>query len=102
MIITVKYFYDMDQNDTELYNKLWDENKDRIIMLQTHLNIQKRMFFLLNDIQENHEKDILALKFPSFLYSNYIIEEIRKNRGIKYDNNKLWYPNEIWIYGVHS
>jgi len=99
MILTVKYFYENDDENYDKYNKLWNENKHRIIHLHTDLSLQKRIYTLNEEIKINFEKDILAIRFPLFSFCNYIIKQIQKNNGIKYDHNSnLWCPNEIWIY----
>ena len=45
-------------------------------------------------------KNILAVRFPSNndIRHNKIINNMLFGKGIIYDNNKIWYPTEVWIY----
>jgi hypothetical protein len=36
-VATIKYFYEKTTEDYETYQKLWDENRDRILFLQTDM-----------------------------------------------------------------
>ena len=48
----------------------------------------------------DNNKDILAIRFPSNndIQHNKIINNMLFGKGIMYDNNKIWYPTEVWIY----
>jgi hypothetical protein len=98
MIVNLKYFYEKNKTNYEEYNKLWNENIDRIIFLHTNLPLSKQMSILANDITEN--KEILSIRFPTnnILKNNKIINNIILGKGFIYENNKIWYPKEIWIY----
>jgi len=99
MIIEVKYFYEKTDKDYETYNKLWDENKERIIFLGTHLPYNKQIDDIINQLNNNN-KDILAIRFPLIneIKNNKIIDNILLGNGFIYKSNKVWYPKEIWIY----
>ena len=45
-------------------------------------------------------KDILAIRFPTnrIIKQNKIINNIMSGKGFVYDDNKIWYPKEVWIY----
>lgn len=51
-----------------------------------------------NDLNDN--KDILTIRFPLIqkIQKNKIINNILLGNGIVYENNKVWYPKELWIY----
>ena len=103
MIITAKFFYDVTDEDREKNNQLWNDNESRMIILQSHLSIHKRMSALQKDIQESTStKNILVLKNLTIQYIHYVMEEIKNNGGIYYGNKQLWFPNEIWIYQPRS
>lgn len=99
MIVNVKFFHEKTDDDYIAYNKIWDENKERFIFLQHHLPLSDQMSIIKNDIMDNY-KDILAIRFPSNtdIQNNKIMNTILLGKGITYDNNKIWYPTEIWIY----
>ena len=101
MIVNFKIFHEKTDADYEEYNKLWDENKERFIFLQIGLKISHQMRSINNEIDNN--KDILAVRFPtnSDIYKNKIINNILLGKGVMYDNNKIWYPREVWIYSPH-
>ena len=100
MIVNFKFFYEKTDVDYIEYNKLWDENKERFIFLQTHLPLYKQMKNIKDDMDNN--KDILAIRFPSNkdIHNNKIINNMLFGKGIMYDNNKIWYPSEVWIYST--
>ena len=56
------------------------------------------MSIIKNDMDNN--KNILAIRFPSNkdIHDNKIINNMLFGKGIMYDNNKIWYPSEVWIY----
>ena len=98
MIVTVKYFYEKNDADYKDYNKLWDENRERFIFLHTNLTLSQQMSSIKNAMDIN--KNILAVRFPSNndIRHNKIINNMLFGKGIIYDNNKIWYPTEVWIY----
>lgn len=102
MIIEVKYFYEKTDEDYETYNKLWDENIERMIFLQTHLSYNKQIHDIINQLNNNNNKDILSIRFPLIneIKNNKIIDNILLGNGFIYISNKVWYPKEIWIYNT--
>jgi len=96
-VVTIKYFYEKTTEDYETYQKLWDENRDRILFLQTDMPYANQMSVLCNEMDEN--KDIIGICFPSSyeLKTNKILNEIISGNGINI-GNKIWWPKEIWIY----
>ena len=98
MIVNFKYFHEKTDADYIEYNKLWDENKERFIFLQPHLPLSQQMSIIKDDMDNN--KDILAIRFPSNndIQHNKIINNMLFGKGIMYENNKIWYPTEVWIY----
>jgi hypothetical protein len=99
MIICIRYFFEKTDNDYQKYNTQWDENLRRIIFLETDMPETKQITLLQQDIQNNQDKDILAIRFPNkdIVNKNEIIKRIINGEGIAY-NNGFWFPNEIWIY----
>ena len=71
-----------------------------MIFLHTNLSLSKQMTSIINDITDN--KDILAIRFPTnqTIKQNKIINNIILGKGVIYDNNKIWYPKEVWIYNT--
>jgi hypothetical protein len=98
MIVILKYFYEKTDTNYDEYNKLWDENIERMVFLHHNLPLLKQMSSIINDITDN--KDILAIRFPSHrtIKQNKIINNIISGNGFIYDDNKIWFPKEIWIY----
>ena len=98
MIVILKYFYEKTDTNYDEYNKLWDENIERMIFLHHNLPLSKQMSSIINDIIDN--KDILAIRFPSHrtIKQNKIINNIISGNGFIYDDNKIWFPKEVWIY----
>ena len=98
MIVNFKFFHEKTDADYIEYNKLWDENKERFIFLQPHLPLSQQLSIIKDDMDNN--KDILAIRFPSNndIQHNKIINNMLFGKGIMYDNNKIWYPTEIWVY----
>jgi len=104
MIIPIRYFKEKTNEDYKQYAIEWDNNKHRMAWLTESsgrgLTKKQQMDFLLNDIQPNPTKDILAIRFPNpnkNLFKNDIVEKIVSGNGIPY-NNGVWFPSEIWIY----
>ena len=98
MIVNFKYFHEKTDADFEEYNKLWDENKERFIFLQTDLSLSQQMSIINNNM--DNTKDILAVRFPNKneIQDNQIINNILLGNGIMCENNKIWYPKEVWVY----
>ena len=98
MIVNFKFFHEKTDADYIEYNKLWDENKERFIFLQQHLPLSQQISIIKNEMDNN--KDILAIRFPSKndIQHNEIINSVQFGKGILYENNKIWYPTEVWIY----
>ena len=100
MIVEFKYFHEKTDADFEEYNKLWDENKERFIFLQTDLSLSQQMSNINNSM--DNTKDILAVRFPTKneIQRNTIINNILLGNGIAYETNKIWYPKEVWVYSL--
>jgi len=98
MIVIVKYFYENTDTNYHEYNKLWDENIERIVFLNHNLSLSKQMSSVIHDITDN--KDILAIRFPTYrtIIQNKIINNIMSGKGFIYTDNKIWFPKEVWIY----
>lgn len=98
MLIEVKYFHEKSDQDFELYTKLWDENQERFVYLHTNLSNKQQINSIINNLNDN--KDILAIRFPTIneVKRNKIINDILLRKGFRYENNKVWYPKEMWIY----
>ena len=100
MITQFKYFCEKTDADFKEYNKQWDDNKERFIFLQMNLKLSYQLSFIKHDMNDN--KDILAIRFPtiSYMKKNKIIDGLQLGTGIMYDDNKIWFPKEVWIYHV--
>ena len=99
MILCIRYFFEKTNMDYVDYNTLWNENDNRMIYLETEWSKVKQMSKLIQDIQNNHTKDILSIRFPNktMNYKNDILKQLQNGDGIIY-NSGIWYPSEIWIY----
>jgi len=99
MIVNFKFFYDKNYDE---YNKLWIENIERIIFLPHDLPLSKQRSTITNKITDN--KDILEIRFCSYrtITHNIIVNNIMLGKGFNYDDNKIWYPKEVWIYNLKS
>ena len=77
---------------------MYDENIACIIFLHTNLSNKQQINNIKNDLNDN--KDILTIRFPLIkkIQKNKIINNILLGNGIVYENNKVWYPKELWIY----
>jgi hypothetical protein len=102
MIVNFKFFHEKTDADFEEYNKMWDENKERFIFLQSHLSLSQQMSIINNDM--DNTKDILAVRFPSKneIQRNKIINNILLGNGFVCKNNKIWYPKEVWVYSPQN
>ena len=98
MIVILKYFYENTDTDYDEYNKLWGENIEKMIFLHHNLPLSNQMSCIIHDITDN--KDILAIRFPTYrtIKQNKIINNIISGKGFVYDDNKIWFPKEVWIY----
>jgi len=98
MIVTIKHFYETTQNDSEMFQITWSENENRMIYLPMHLNETQQSLHVLRDINANPNKDILAIRFSTFVERNSIFRQIKNGIGFDYNSGQKWYPSEIWIY----
>jgi hypothetical protein len=102
-IIITKNFIEKTDDDFENYNKMWSENRHRMVFLQknvtSHVNIVPEI---------TCDKDILAIRFPTehYINNNRLLKNIRFGIGIPYQEypenqeTKIWLPKEIWIYSM--
>jgi hypothetical protein len=102
MIVNFKFFYEKTDKNYDEYNKLWNENIERIIFLPHDLPLSKQRSSIINNITDN--TDILAIRFCSHrtITHNIIVNNIMLGRGFNYDDNKIWYPKEVWIYNLKT
>lgn len=102
MIVNFKFFYEKTDKNYDEYNKLWNENIERILFLPHDLPLSKQRSSIINDITDN--TDILAIRFcyHRTITHNIIVNNIMLGRGFNYDDNKIWYPKEVWIYNLKS
>ena len=100
--VVVKFFRDVKEDD-EKFEKLWNENKHRMIHFEiwntkwAHTLINYR---LKEELKDSPDKDILPIKYVSRaqLSRNKILNRIiYEGIGINYDEDKVWYPKEIWV-----
>ena len=101
MIVNFKFFHEKTDADFVEYNKMWDENKERFIFIQTDLSLSQQMSIINDSIDDI--KDILAVRFPTKneIQHNKIINNVLLGNGFVYENNKIWYPKEVWVYSPH-
>ena len=99
MIICVRYFFEKTNDDYEEYKREWNENASRMIFLEIDLPKNKQLNVLIQNIQNNQNRDILSINFPNkrIFNNNEILKQMLNGEGIKH-NNGIWYPKEIWIY----
>ena len=100
MIVNFKFFHEKTDADFVEYNKMWDENKERFIFLQTDISLSQQMS-IINDIMDmDNARDILAVRFltKNEIQCNKIINNILLGNGVVYKKNKIWYPKEVWVY----
>ena len=100
MIVAFRFFHEKTDADFEEYSKTWDENKKRFVFLQTDLSLSQQMSNINNSM--DNTKDILAVRFPTEneIHCNKIINNILLGNGVVYENNKIWYPKEVWVYSI--
>jgi len=96
-VVTIKYFYEKTTEDYETHQKIWDENRDRILFLQTDMPYAKQTSVLCNEMDDG--KDILGIRFPSSheVKTNKVLNEIISGNGINIVN-KIWWPKEVCVY----
>uniref|UniRef100_A0A6C0AZD5 Uncharacterized protein n=1 Tax=viral metagenome TaxID=1070528 RepID=A0A6C0AZD5_9ZZZZ len=99
MIMLVRYFFEKSDEGYQQYIAQWNEYDSRMIFLGIGLSETKQMTTLLEDIQNNPNKDILAIRFPDkeAVVNNDILKKLQLGEGITHADG-VWYPNEIWIY----
>ena len=100
MLVTIKHFYEITQDDSINYQVLWSENEHRMIYLPIHLNETQQSLYVSRTLisNSNSKKDILAIKMPTFIERNSIFRQIQNGLGFSYNNGDTWYPSEVWIY----
>ena len=88
MIVNFKYFYEKTDTNYNEYNKLWSENKERIIFLQHDLPLSNQTSNIIKELTDN--KDILAIHLCSYrtITHNIIINNIMLGRGFIYADKK--------------
>lgn len=100
MIVNFKFFHEKTDADFVEYNKMWEENKERFIFLQTDISLSQQMS-IINDIMDmDNARDILAVRFltKNEIQRNKIINNVLLGNGVVYKKNKIWYPKEVWVY----
>lgn len=98
MLVTIKHFYETTHDDSINYQVLWSENEHRMIYLPIHLNETQQALYVSRTLISNPNKDILAVKMPTFIERNSIFRQIQNGIGFGYNNGETWYPSEVWIY----
>jgi hypothetical protein len=98
MLVTIKHFYETTQHDSINFGNLWIENQHRMIYLPIHLNETQQSLYVSRTLISNPDKDILAIKMPTFIERNSIFRQIQNGLGFSYNNGDTWYPSEVWIY----
>ena len=96
MIVTVKFFHEKTRVDREEYDKLWMENKDRFVFLSNGIQHKYQLSSIRDQMDTN--KDILSIRFPSHIHRSKIFNSVIMGHGVAYENTKIWYPNEVWVY----
>ena len=100
MLVTIKHFYEITQEDTLKYQILCSENEDRMIYLPIHLNETQQALHISRTLVSNPNKDILAIKMPPFIERNSIFRQIQNGVGFSYNGGRKWYPVEVWVLYV--
>ena len=98
MILCIRYFFEKTNKDYEEYITHWNENRSRMIFLGVGLSHEKQMSALIQDIQNNPNKDILAIRSSDkdMVNNNDIVNILQRGKGITHSDG-VWYPTEIWI-----
>jgi hypothetical protein len=99
MFMLIRYFFEKSDEDYQQYIAQWNEHDRRMIFLGIGLSESKQMSALIQDIQNNENKDILAIRFPDkkTVVNNDILKRLQLGEGITHMDG-VWYPAEIWIY----
>ena len=79
MLVIVKHFYETNENDFAYFDVLWKEQENRMIFLPMHLNETRQAIQISKQIIADPSKDILAIRFSSFIERNSIFRQIKKN-----------------------
>jgi hypothetical protein len=58
MIVILKYFYEKTDTNYDEYNKLWDENIERMVFLHHNLPLSKQISSIINDITMVSKRDL--------------------------------------------
>lgn len=97
--MTIRYFYETHSDDYKHCIAQWNYNDSRMIFLGIGLSEERQLSGLIQDIRNNPDKDILAIRFPDkqIVTNNQIVKSLQNGEGITYKDD-IWYPNEIWIY----
>ena len=89
------------------------EQDSKLSLISSYVSQLKNSAVIIGDTLDDHNtqldnlkddmdnnKDILAIRFPSNndIQHNKIINNMLFGKGIMYENNKIWYPTEVWIY----
>lgn len=100
MIVVIKHFYETNAEDFAYFESLWKKEENRMIFLPVHLNETRQALQLSRDIIADPSKDILAIRFSSFIERNSIFRQIKNGTGFLYNNSggTFWYPSEVWVY----
>lgn len=94
----IKYFYEKSDEDYEEYQKIWDENRDRMIFL--NLSLKERIDILKHECQNKLDKvDIISIRWPNRGFEDdNLFKQLKSGKGFEYERNKTWFPKEIWVY----
>jgi len=97
--MTIRYFYETQDDDYYACIAQWNDNDSRMIFLGIGLSEERQLSGLIQDIRNNPDKDILAIRFPDkqVVTNNEIVKSLQNGEGIAI-SDYTWYPNEIWIY----
>lgn len=97
MIIKHIVFHERSDADFHDYNKIWDDNRNRMIFLHTNLSTKRQIEIIFEELKE--QNDILAIRFPNLtcLRRNKVYNNILSGKGVLY-KDKVWHPKEVWLY----
>ena len=99
MIVVIKHFYETNEQDFAYFESLWKEQEHRMIFLPMHLNETRQSLQISREILADPSKDILAIRFSSFIERNSIYRQIKNGIGFCYGNcGNVWFPSEVWVY----
>ena len=97
MIVIIKHFYETNTDDFAYFDALWKEQEYRMIFLPMQMNETRQASQISREITADPSKDILAIRFSSFIERNSIFRQIKNGIGFSYAG-KTWYPLEVWVY----